>query len=86
MAKRIYLLYNINSANGDEIICASEDKDFVREVMGDCFIEDVMREWNWHTNTFTYTYEELVQLAKTVWEDMLEWYDEYMVIRVVEVV
>ena len=54
--------------------------------MGDCFIEDVMREWNWHTNTFTYTYEELVQLAKTVWEDMLEWYDEYMVIRVVEVV
>ena len=83
MAKNVYILVNEDI---NEMICASEDKDFVREVMCDCFINDVTFSWYWHLNAIRYRDEELPQIAQETWEDVMAWYDDFMRIRVVEVV
>lgn len=83
MAKNVYILVNEDI---NEMICASEDRDFVREVMCDCFINDVTFSWYWYLNTIRYRDEKLPQIAQETWEDMMAWYDDFMRIRVVEVV
>lgn len=84
MSKRVYLLVNKDS---DEIICASEDKNFVNEVMCDCFMDDLMYEWYWYLTTIKYDKNfELPNIAQNIWENIMEWYDDFMHIRVIEVV
>lgn len=84
MSKRVYLLVNKDS---DEIICASEDKNFVNEVMCDCFMDDLMYEWYWYLTTIKYDKNcKLPSIAQNVWENIMEWYDDFMRIRVIEVV
>lgn len=84
MSKRVYLLVNKDS---DEIICASEDKNFVNEVMCDCFMDDLMYEWYWYLTTIKYDKNfELPSIAQNIWENIMEWYDDFMRIRVIEVV
>ena len=84
MSRRVYLLVNKDS---DEIICASEDKNFVNEVMCDCFMDDLMYEWYWYLTTIKYDKNfELPSIAQNIWENIMEWYDDFMRIRVIEVV
>ena len=83
MAKKIYALINEDI---NEVVCASEDKDFIREVMCDCFMDDLMYEWYWYLINIRYFSDELSQVAKMTWENTLEWYDDFMHIQVIEVV
>lgn len=83
MPKTVYMLVNEDI---NEIMCASEDKDFIREVMCDYFMDDLMYEWYWHLTVIRHTPEEIPQIAQMTWENMMEWYDDNMRIRAVEVV
>ena len=83
MSKKVYLLINEEI---NEIMCASEDKDFIREVMCDFFMDDVEYQWYWDLSWSVYEIEELGERAKMIWDDMLEWYDDFIHIQVIEVV
>lgn len=83
MSKKIYMLVNEDI---NEVICASEDRDFIREVMCDEFMNDLLYEWCWHLIAIRYIPEELPQIAQMTWENMMEWYDDNIRIKVIEVV
>ncbi len=84
MAKTVYILMNEDI---NEVICASEDRNFIREVMCDCFMDDLMYEWYWHLAVIRYQGEEdLPQIAKMTWENMMEWYDDNIRIKIIEVI
>lgn len=81
--KRIYVLYNMDT---NEVIYASEDYDLLCEVMCDIFIDDVEYQWYWDSQWSIFETEDLGERAKMVWEDMLEWYNDYVIIKEVEVI
>ena len=84
MAKRLYLLVNEDI---NEVLYASEDRDFIRELMCDEFMADLMYEWYWHLIAIRYQGEEdLPQIAQMTWENMMEWYDDNIRIKVIEVI
>ncbi len=83
MSKKIYLLQNLSN---NEIICASEDKSFIQEVMCDEFINNVFYYWYWHQFISNYKIKDIVGLAQIVWEDTLAWFDENIIIQTVEVI
>lgn len=73
--KKVYILYNWES---NEIIAASEDRDLINEILCDAFIDDVNYQWYWELMWSTYEIEDLPERAKMVWEDIIDWYDEYI--------
>lgn len=84
MAKRLYLLVNEDI---NEVLYASKDRDFICELMCDEFMADLMYEWYWHLSVIRYQGEEdLPQIAQMTWENMMEWYDDNIRIKVIEVI
>lgn len=83
MSKKVYVLMNEDI---NEVICASEDRDLIREIMCDCFMEDLMYDWDWHLCVSRYTPEDLPEIAQMSWENTLEWYDEFIHIKTIEVI
>ena len=84
--KKIYVLFNTDGAN--EIIAASEDRDFLCELMCDYFINDVNFQWYWEQQNGNIgdTYAEKCETAKNIWYDMIIWYDNYVDIFESEIV
>ena len=73
--KKVYILYNWDS---NEVIAVSEDRDLINEIMCDAFMDDVEYQWYWDLSWSAYEIEELSERARMIWDDMLEWYDEYI--------
>ena len=83
--KKVYILYN--SDIGD-VIAVSENKTLLEELMCDYFIDDVNYEWYWRTNRSLrpLSENEIADIAVDVWDGMMEWYNDYMIIFKSEVI
>ena len=80
--KKVYILFNVDV---EEVIAVSEDRGLIEEIAMDCFIDDVDYQWHWELQHANYTEEELPQRAQELWEDMMTWYTDYIVIFTQEV-
>ena len=80
--KRVYILFNVDV---EEVIAVSEDRGLIEEIAMDCFIDDVNYQWYWESQYADYTKETLSKHAKELWEDMMTWYTDYIVIFTQEV-
>ena len=81
--KNIYILYNQDIC---ETLCASEDRELLQEVMCDMFMEDVLFQWYWDLQWSVYEIKDLPERANMIWDDMIEWYWDYIIIEEVEVI
>ena len=83
--KKVYILYN--SDIGD-VIAVSENKNLLEELMCDYFIDDVNYEWYWRINRSLHPLNEnkIHDIVIDVWDEMMEWYNDYMLIFESEVI
>lgn len=81
--KRIYVLYNFDT---NEVLYASEDYDLLCEIMCDMFIADVEYQWYWDAQWNSCEEEDLSARAKMIWNDMFDWYNDYVEIKETEVI
>ena len=58
--KKVYILFNYDV---NEVILATEDKEFAQECMCDCFMADVEYQWYWEQQYRSLENENLQQLA-----------------------
>ncbi len=73
--KKVYILFNYDI---NEVVLASEDKEFVQECMCDCFMADVEYQWYWEQQYHSLETENIKQIARDIWDDIIIWYDNYM--------
>lgn len=79
--KTVYVLWNYDT---DEPIFSSTDKAAVEEIMCDLFFEDAYDQFCWEIfrpyilNIPTYTPKKVADLVNNVFEDTMDWYDNYM--------
>lgn len=83
--KKIYVLFNYDV---NEIMAISEDRDLLCELMCDYFMNDVIFEWYWgqQHHSIGDTYVKRCKTAKHVWDDIMDWYNNYVEIIESEVV
>ena len=81
--KKVYILFNYDVS---EIVLVSEDRDFVRECLCDCFMADVDYQWYWEQMHTTCNPKSINETARDIWNDMLQWYEDYMGIIEEEVI
>lgn len=67
--KKVYILYNFSN---DEAIYASEDRGLLEEIMYDLFLEDAYYDY-----CHCYHFEYNVPICD-IWDDMVEYYNDYM--------
>lgn len=70
--RKIYILFNYDI---NEVILATEDKEFAQECMCDCFMADVEYLWLWEQYHPFEKIDEAKEYAKNLWDDMIEWYN-----------
>ena len=73
--KKVYILFNYDV---NEVILATEDKEFAQECMCDCFMADVEYQWYWEQQYRSLENENIKQLAYDIWNDMIIWYNDYI--------
>ena len=73
--KKVYILFNYDV---NEVILATEDKEFAQECMCDCFMADVEYQWYWEQQYRSLENENIQQLAYDIWNDMIIWYNDYI--------
>ena len=73
--KKVYILFNYDI---NEVVLVSEDKEFVQECMCDCFMADVEYQWYWEQQYHSFETEDIKQIARDIWDDIIIWYDNYM--------
>lgn len=73
--KKVYILFNYDV---NEVILATEDKEFAQECMCDCFMADVEYQWYWEQQYRSLENENIKQTAHDIWNDMLSWYEDYI--------
>ena len=73
--KKVYILFNYDV---NEVVLVSEDKEFVQECMCDCFMADVEYQWYWEQQYHCLENENIKQIARDIWDDIIIWYDNYM--------
>ena len=70
-----YILYNEDL---NEIIAESTDKSLLEEIMCDEFIYDVTYDFFSECQTDGISEKELYELAPTVWDDLINYYNNYI--------
>ena len=80
---KVYILYNCDV---NEVIAVSEDENLMREMMCDQFMDDVLNDWYFDQTWRPYEVNERPDLANRIWEETLEYYDEYIMIMEEEVI
>ena len=73
--KKVYILFNYDV---NEVILATEDKEFAQECMCDCFMADVEYQWYWEQQYRSLENDNIKQLAYDIWNDMIIWYNDYI--------
>lgn len=73
--KKVYILFNYDV---NEVILVTEDKEFAQECMCDCFMADVEYQWYWEQQYRSLENENIEQTAHDIWNDMLNWYEDYI--------
>lgn len=73
--KKVYILFNYDV---NEVILVTEDKGFAQECMCDCFMADVEYQWYWEQQYRSLENETIEQTAHDIWNDMLNWYEDYI--------
>jgi hypothetical protein len=73
--KKVYIIFNYDV---NEVILATEDKEFAQECMCDCFMADVEYQWYWEQQYRSLENENIKQLAYDIWNDMIIWYNDYI--------
>ena len=83
--KKIYVLFNHDV---NEIMATSEDRDLLCELMCDYFMNDVNFEWYWEQQhrPIGDTYVKSCKTAKYVWDDIMDWYNNYVEIMESEII
>lgn len=80
---KVYILYNWDI---NKIIAVSEDESLMQEMLCDLFMDEVINKWYRHLSWRSYEVNELSELASRVWSEVLEWYDEYVMIMEAEII
>lgn len=78
--KTIYILEDYDAG---ELIFASEDEGLLEEIMCDMFFEFIQEEFNIRQ---PYYRKSDTELMGEIWEDMMEFFCDYMGIEEVEVI
>ena len=69
--KKVYIIRNWYD---NEIMAVTEDRGLAEEYIMDFFEEDIEGQWYLHQRYVNATPE----LAQQIWNNMLEWYDEFI--------
>ena len=83
MNTKIYHL--INDADYTEICYSSYDKGLLQEIMYDEFLNDVICETYYRSRIYD-SLEDVKIIFKETWEDMLDYYNNYMSIQESEII
>lgn len=74
--KKIFIVYNYDS---NEVACVTESRELAEEYMMDFFNADLEYQWYWEQQwNSSEIYNDMPTLARQIWDDMLEWYGDYM--------
>ena len=73
--KKVYILFNYDI---NEVILATEDKEFAQECMCDCFMADVEYQWYWEQQHRSLENKNIKQIARDIWDNMIIWYENYI--------
>ena len=79
--KKVYTIFN---ADISQVILTTEDRALAEEYMMDAFMEDVLYQWYWEQQ-----YDPQFnpsESAKTIWNDIMVWYTDYVEIFESEVI
>ena len=79
--EKVYILYN---SDVNEVIAVSKDQSFIEEITCDYFMADVQYMWYWASQ-----WEKSIDIPTMVkheWKDMLDWYDNYIIIYEEEII
>ena len=74
--KKVFIVYNWDT---NEVACVTESRELAEEYMMDFFDADVEYQWYWEQQwNSSEIYDNMPALAQQIWDDMIDWYDEYM--------
>lgn len=73
--KKVFIVFN---SDINEVMCVTEDKQLAEEYLMDCFINDVEYQWYWDQQYKLI--KDLPILAQDIWNDLLDWYNNYVFI------
>lgn len=79
--KKVYVVFN---ADISEVMFVTEDRALAEEYMMDAFIADVLYQWYWDQQYDSQFNPN--KAAKTIWDDIMDWYAGYVGIFESEVI
>lgn len=81
--KKVFIVYNWDT---NEVACVTEDRGLAEEYMMDFFNADIEYQWYWEQQwRGLEIFDNLPAIAQQIWEDIIEWYEKYMIIYEEEV-